>query len=1567
MPFITPEDVQDNTPQVFPDSFTPPSPPVDQQYFNQKAVTTGIATAPPDANPQQLENHIDNTQNQMELGNEQTINTNLAYDQKDKDRQTQADVLKNSVINNDPETFNNVAQVYANPKPPTNTEVQVAPYKAAIGTQQNYAATENATQAKAQEQLSPEVLDEVNDLAVKHRMIADEMAKLDQRLNSRSIMDDARDLLGLFVLPLQSEYATSGNLPISTSTPAILTGSHIQDENTQLYSGSMDDFVNIKLPTFMNNVKNNSSYVGGENLFAEKVALSNALNYTDDQASIDNALSGVDHMLLGVGGFKALRGMSRLMLTTGARVTSTELNAYKILHGGINEPSLGDGVNLVKDADGVYKPVNPSDATMNDTAANTQVSPLTKYITQGDAITDSQHSGFVPNYELTGTNAPTAISNAIDKQEILADRLNQIHRSPYLTPDQQDAARLRAVDDASERLLPQGLSIADSHLISQPNSATTQVGIKIGNGNGTGWATEDNARAAMENSGYGSDDFQYIKGVDNLSYPVLKQTVSGNGLTPPADIDKLSGGAGLAMIRKYIQNTDVTDLPELEHLKTQGAYTQAALEAKVYHPLLRPASELGGQSQNILGKVINYNMDNEKDLNITEFRSEWNRVSGKQPTTKEITAYYSLRQANNVTYALDNRRVFEDYAINGYKDYEFPNLPLGDDGLPTRVRGRRVESLPTSGATRIYNDSQSQLNKIDSIRQSDIANLKEEGYHLFETHDLNLQGGPVTHVLSKIEDYTQHELSPYQVNYKPGTIGPRIYKRGFFLKQPQTHAFEDGVQYRGKDITHFYDRTRNSLEEYAGRYNKAIDAFKEYKAGTKTLEATEKVLGKNTSFETVQAMQEAMDKGMLSEHSMQVLRDGEKAKLSSGMPELGGDSNLADFTVHLRDSGQLVTSARGQRLTTPSGEKAQVLDVYSSVSRAASTAMRHTAFDVYKKTATDKWFTTAQKLQVLKAPEKGAGYNIFDKDPYLREASADVKSKLETMRMSILRNLGAPVKSQQAFAASMEHLGDWFSGQDKLPYSQALAVKSYDLMSTNPFSAIRGLVFHKTLSVFNPSQLIFQPSTMVAAISAHPVYGIKSAMSLPLVRLAVANGSKSVLDYLAKSSASKLLHGMGEDEFKLYISELKNSGIAENSSALAYKDNQLDVAISQSRANLGAKDMVAASSWFFNEGNKINQLVGHGIAWRKAKDVFGIDNMATPQVRNYIASESTKLAVSMKGTSAAFWQKGLLSLPTEFFAYTERMMNWVLPAFAGGDARFTAAQKLRVLAGQTLFFGKYGVPIPGIAAAIAYTTGVTQDKADKWAGGIMDGAASAIFGTDVSYSQRAGVGENIVQLIQNISQNDFAEVMGGASFTSTSNFLNQLHSVVTLTTSNALLNENIKTADRMDAVMAAAQELVTDNVSSFSNAEKAKMLYTYGKFISNTGKTVITKPELVGDHLAALAVMLGIPLSDVVKANDDYQTKKQLLDTENRLVNTITPIVQDYVNSSSTGDYIEAKKAMDRIQIMQMILPDNLQQKSNIEKRVWKETSKDLLQTEEKQLNKLRGQPTPQTPDNNNQ
>lgn len=1679
--FQTPEDVQGQQSNVFPESFSQPQAPVSPDYSQQKAVYAGIAQAPTGSTPDQLATAIDNTKNRIDNGEEQQVSQEIANQQQDASKPIQQDAIKNAIVNDNPVDFATLLHAYANPSVPTPAEVQIAPEKAAVDKMTDYAAQEDPVQAKVQEQITPDAFATANDMNARRALIANESTKLSNAFDSESLGAKALDSIGytLGSMVLRGEYAATGNVGVSSHMPAFLVGNQIQAESRAIMNPDIpqDTFVNEVLPQYLAQTKAAATILNPNNSVArflglngpitesnpllQQQLLNNLLDLSDHKANVDNWIAAGDNIAAGGIGYSLFKSMTRTLATMGARISSTEAAATTMKFGGAGSTVPGGGASVVS-----------------------RTSPLVSFINQNDALVDSMHSGFTPNFDLAGSNAPTAINDAIDRQETLANRVNEIQRSPFLSPEEQQSAIKDAVGQVNDRIASQDLAVADVHMVSQPNSATTDVGVKIGKTDGSGWATPENAIAAMERAGYSADDIStkgtgtlptlniikretpadslggvnthfdindstgkplaqvhgYIhgdtynvgliaskvnrslttaelksinngmrnqlpasiknisgvrttgargrmsydsdgnyragllakrvtspltiaKGIEGQHYPILRTSVAGNGLTAPANIDELQGGT-LGVWKKYIQSTEVTDLPRLNELKQQADYTAGRLTENVLAPLMRSTNDLDSTSKQSLFKIINMNMDKGKYLSVDGLHQSHMEITGNPAPEKIMKAYYDLKQANDVTYALNNRLTYEDYAHNGYKDIDFHGNESIEPKLANTVRSKRIEILPSKGATRVYDASRGEMYPINKLDAEKLIQLKEQDYHLFQVEDTQIKGGPVTHILAKNSDYTQREISPYQVNYKPGTIGPRYYAGKWYLKQAETHAFEGGVKFRGKDKTLFNSQTRLELDNYAANFNKGLEAYKDFNDGKLTMQEAEEVLGKHTNFETVQDFKQAMDKGLFTEHPMQVVKDGERVKFGNSIvQELANANDLQDYTVRAQQQGELIHSARGERLTSPTGDITPVLNPQASVAKSAENAIKQYSFAAYNETAINTWYKTSRDLGVLKEPDAGAKYNFFDKDPYNKDVSFDQQSKLETMRMSIQRTIGQKVMSQKVISAVTEHIGTWVEGNLPANISQPIARRAYDLMSSNPFTALRALAFHRTLGMFNPSRLVIHVSTLVNAMAAHPIYGAKAFAAYLPTWLARTNGNASVADYLAKNVISKALHGMHPEEFKFYMKEYTASGRGDNATRLAVREDALDTQAISTKYSMGLHDIAKAGSYFFDASLRNNQQIANHIAWLKAKDLFTDgafkpEVMASPRVRAWMSAEVSKLAMSMKSSSAAYWQKGLLAWPTQFLGYMQRELDILAPACLGGDTRWTGAQKFRMAAGQGILFGKYGLPIAGIATGLASAFGVDRDTAEKYTGGLIDSVASSVIGTDISYGSRVGITEAVRHLYKELSEGQFLDVLGGPAAEGTSNWIDQLSAATKMVTANSLEQRPIPTLERLNSVLDIAEKTAINNISSLSQANKAMFLYNYGKYITNSGKVVVSQsdqPNLINNRLAAIAVALSIPPEKAVEANELVETNTESKDTIKELTQSIGQFQEQAIEAAGHGEMAKNAELSDQVQLMMMCLPDNTMQRMNVMRNITTRNVQSLYQQEKQEQFKLQG------------
>jgi hypothetical protein len=155
----------------------------------------------------------------------------------------------------------------------------------------------------------------------------------------------------------------------------------------------------------------------------------------------------------------------------------------------------------------------------------------------------------------------------------------------------------------------------------------------------------------------------------------------------------------------------------------------------------------------------------------------------------------------------------------------------------------------------------------------------------------------------------------------------------------------------------------------------------------------------------------------------------------------------------------------------------------------------------------------------------------------------------------------------------------------------------------------------------------------------------------------------------------------------------------------------------------------------------------------------------------------------MSQTSAAAWQKGLLSIPTQFWAYNWRMMEGLV------GKQFTPNQKIRLLMSQLFMAGSAGFPAAGlITDYINNKTGQAPRLSahpndprgeptpgeEAWATvqrGMVDELVHLTTGADVQVGQRLGTGDFFQQTAEKLmgyseygEKTTPADMLGGATY-----------------------------------------------------------------------------------------------------------------------------------------------------------------------------------------------------------
>jgi hypothetical protein len=232
----------------------------------------------------------------------------------------------------------------------------------------------------------------------------------------------------------------------------------------------------------------------------------------------------------------------------------------------------------------------------------------------------------------------------------------------------------------------------------------------------------------------------------------------------------------------------------------------------------------------------------------------------------------------------------------------------------------------------------------------------------------------------------------------------------------------------------------------------------------------------------------------------------------------------------------------------------------------------------------------------------------------------------------------------------------------------------------------------------------------------------------------------------------------------------------------------------------------------------------------------GVRGFNDREFLNYLQGRAEDYAFGMSRESQAWWQKGVLSIPTQFWAYNARMIEALL-----GKSGFTLEQRGRLFAMHAALYGTAGIPVAGaIADVIQQKTGQVPEigsLGSYFDRGIVDNWIYSITGADVQVGERFGTGGWIADTVGKLfgfSQYGETpapmEVLGGASYSIGKDVIESVMDYV-----------SAESGDTTRALTRDSLLRVARNISAVNNGLRAYMAWQYGIYESGrTGSDLLT-------------------------------------------------------------------------------------------------------------------------------
>lgn len=1288
-------------------------------------------------------------------------------------------------------------------------------------------------------------LDRIHSNLFKLSLLSREVDKLQTELENQGWAHNLFDYIG-YMVPSNELTAKLGLVPGNTTSFWQTPGRNLQNEVLALWGQSDEEFVN-NLPQFIDNIRKQSGYIG-ENLTLATDTLDNFYGISDNDAMAFNIWSGVDvGSVLPIGwATRWARNPSRMLMLSGNRSGLSKLSADEIL----------------KDLE------------------NLQTRTITGPVQPVEAIEESLPSIVQPN---RGNRPWIGISSDIsDELDNTFGRIRSIElaSAARLEPEQFQEAVNKQIETMALRYKDENIVDLKHNdqlfeLSIDPDTQIGSVSFYLGKRVGTGgYINRSIAEREAIRRGFSLQDVEIIQNVDGQWFIKRTENVTETGVISP--VLKEADFKDVGVISQYFKNALAAVPDLLASARLQQTLQKTGIHTDIITPLTKLIDAVPARDKKILQQVLTIGERAQKWFNGNELQSVIERIAGRRATDREIKAYYAAKELSDFVWSVFDWNLYIERARRGVLTAQISDL--ADTGFDTGRRNAARLDNPNFNGMRLYDlETHRHGKNLDGIAEK-YATGNYELYILEDTY--TYKGEPVKIILAPKRSVTSGLLERRQLGYIAGGSRENAFK--YFVKQTVKGRFTDGDAYYLTPKTHIAARTLKQAQQWADEMEVSRLAYNnpDIDILAKRLAIAHSPIGDYDKW-----VNKVENGELRMDTPFEVLFDRtlpeEMRSPGIDFVNWSEDATLSPAEQYYVSKGRMYYSKKGEEpLRDPSGQYAEILDPYTTLSRAIGNAMHTQAFADYNRKVIDEWVRVArQYLDPDSVGNNTTPNNIFFNARFseeFKQRDSKLYNILEGNRLIHKRFLNLQTPEQYAFEVGARRFAEWVEGKGKL--GEWAAGKALNPNSANPVDAIRGFVFDSLLGWFDPGQILLQTQTAVAAITVHPIYGSKAAAMATPIHWLMRNRSDNLLDYLAKNL--KFVHGLPEQEFKAMINNLRNSKWMQVSGEQILLD-QYAHTIGSGAFMKGYRKARHLGRYPFYLAERINRSVAYQIAWNITRKIN--PDFTTAKFIDAVDLETDRLIMSMTSASKSGWQKGVVSVPTQFMSYTGRMLEAMLPKTFGGNPRWSTSQKWRLALGQGFLYGTGGVYLGDWAydyAAYWYeqATGepITPEIYRSITKGFYDTVLFEMTGgeVDTDFSFRAGQGGALADMFSRWSdgsQASFLDIVGGASGSVTGR-----------------INDSVKRVARYFYAEQNAQftpeqfELIATDlfsyVNSFRRATKAYWIWKMGYMRNPRDGSVIAASKL-----ESMAALLGIPL----RQETEQWEQIDLLNRRDEIVNDV--------------------------------------------------------------------------------
>lgn len=904
-------------------------------------------------------------------------------------------------------------------------------------------------------------------------------------------------------------------------------------------------------------------------------------------------------------------------------------------------------------------------------------------------------------------------------------------------------------------------------------------------------------------------------------------------------------------------------------------------------PLVDNLRGTGSKSRNAVDLVLNKGNIDEVWYSEPDFAHQFNILNGRSPTKKERRLYYTIKELNDIDWAVRNHAMRQDLNFEGWKSFRDGALikPIEDSRA---YQGMEVWDLDTSSYIDPANISQNHK----------VYILKDF------SKSLDPAGKPVK-FMTTAKSLVLDELPTNVLSYRAG--GHRIYDGKWFIKQTKTGTTGTGRRFVDNPFVISNFKSRGEATKFADQLNEAILLRNQWQRGAITQADADLGMQNLDSLNgaTADDINRMILNGELSEKTIvEATFSGQQPREMTRLVQKGHFSlaeTQPDDVALYNQTGKLFYSPKGAALERfNTGDAVPIVSVFDSTSSGLVNALKTGAYYNYRMENINAWYNMA----VANDPDLAS---LFKGDSVAALKAADIKespiaNKLHTLRRELLFNLHGKTHAQTILDNLRENFQQKLFDSAMFSKAPGLTTKLAALVDIDPVRSLRSLTFDRHLGAFGIDQLLIQSTTAQQLTAMAPVHAVKAwpqsvALSMALAKRGYV--ADNVLDSFLTTTA-RLIPDTGITNtaaFRARIAAWDKVGPGHVGGELALLD-EIGEGIHTNQIVSGLNTVRHNGRMFFFKAEQLNRMQAFNTAYNEGL-AKGVD-MTTQNGTRWLTMKVQDYTMNMTRASSATWQRGPLSLFTQFFGYMGRMTDSIM------GKQFTKGQKAGLWGFNVAAFGAAGIPTGSLIVDYLQSKGyLTREQSKEVLTGVWDDIISNLIGTDTNFAGRAGPGRGFDEYVRSFFTEEdtpFWTAAGPSADTVKalgdigSNFVDLTH--ILADTQYGLRNP---TAEAI--VDGPLKEDLIKFITPFSRYHKAYIAYKYNAlYTSRHQKQLvqgITLPQ-------ALAIGLGIEFSEVDAIQRDFlrlRNRQEIVEeAAASLAGHLNFIVQQTRQYATTGD-----------------------------------------------------------------